>query len=276
MNIANLKRPESNVTTQVEDITPALAAEYLQYNTHNRPLSGATVKKYAKAMTAGKWLFTGESVVFSDLDSLLNGQHRLLAIVESGVTIRVVVVRGIAETSFIVTDTGKKRSGADAVATFAPDFIKLRTLIAAAAKNILTFDEEGTWQCNRTRVSSEDLIALIDKNAAFMQSVNYTTTLNNARKFIPISCIAALHYLFSQQDQEMADTFFHKLNSGEGFTKNDPVLLLRERLISLRHSEASFRTRDLLPFIVKAWEVLREGKEVSRLVVTKTYVPKII
>src|SRR5690606_16390953 len=69
-------------------ITPALADVMLRYNDANRPLSAATVRKYARQMGEGRWRLTKQPIIFSKSHKLLDGQHRLHACVESGVTIQ--------------------------------------------------------------------------------------------------------------------------------------------------------------------------------------------
>lgn len=65
-------------------ISVELAYAILEHNTSNRGLRQATVDKYARDMSAGKWTFCSDKIVLSDKGVLLNGQHRLYAIIESG------------------------------------------------------------------------------------------------------------------------------------------------------------------------------------------------
>lgn len=47
-------------------------------------------------MKTGRWVLNGETICFDSNGVLRDGHHRLLAIIESGVTIEVLVVRGVA------------------------------------------------------------------------------------------------------------------------------------------------------------------------------------
>ena len=80
------------ITTEIVTLTPALAAEWLNSNTCNRPLSTLRASRYARDMKAGDWRFNGETISFTADGRLVDGQHRLTAVVESGVTIQQVVV----------------------------------------------------------------------------------------------------------------------------------------------------------------------------------------
>ena len=55
-----------------------------------------TVNEYIAQMRKGLWVLNGETVCFDANGALMDGHHRLLAIIESGITIEVLVVRGVA------------------------------------------------------------------------------------------------------------------------------------------------------------------------------------
>lgn len=78
-----------------EKITPKKAADYLKKNTINRSLREETVKAYEADMRRGKWVRTHQGIAFNDRGNLIDGQHRLSAIVRSGATIEILVTRGI-------------------------------------------------------------------------------------------------------------------------------------------------------------------------------------
>jgi hypothetical protein len=65
-------------------ITPEIAADMLTRNFGNRPFRSAAVKAYAMDMKAGRWRLTHEAIAVTTAGNLINGQHRLRAIVESG------------------------------------------------------------------------------------------------------------------------------------------------------------------------------------------------
>ena len=87
-----------DITMTVEKITPEIAAEYLKVNIKNyRKLQRQVIKRYAEDMKAGRWELNGEPIVFDENGLLKNGQHRLAAIIASGVTVEMTVVRGVSE-----------------------------------------------------------------------------------------------------------------------------------------------------------------------------------
>lgn len=91
-------------------VTPAIAAEYLEQSEKNyRNISQKTVDMYARAMKNGEWLLTPQGMSFDTNDHLIDGQHRLRAVVQSGVTIEAYVATGVPKDREIAIDAGKVR-----------------------------------------------------------------------------------------------------------------------------------------------------------------------
>lgn len=103
----NVEREYADVKVSIERITPQVAAEMLERNTHNRKMPREPI---VEAIMGGEWELNGATIVFSDDGVLLDGQTRLAAIAESGVPCDTIVVRGITTSAQMVMDTGVKRS----------------------------------------------------------------------------------------------------------------------------------------------------------------------
>lgn len=82
----------------VETITPKMAEEYLKHNKINRTLKDKRVTSYANDMKDGAWQLNGEAIRFNKSGDLIDGQHRLNAIIRANKPIQTVVMRGINDT----------------------------------------------------------------------------------------------------------------------------------------------------------------------------------
>lgn len=96
-------------------ITPDMAARWLEGNTVNRKLDERRVKQYARDMRNGNWLVTHEGIAFDPNKVLLDGQHRLWAILESKTAITMLVFFNANPKGMLVTNVGKPRSASDVV-----------------------------------------------------------------------------------------------------------------------------------------------------------------
>ena len=90
-----LKPEDVGLDITVEVITPAEAQSYLKNNAKHRPIKEKKVAEYMAEMSEGHWKLNGKTICFDTTGRLLNGQHRLSAVVRSGVALTTVVVRGL-------------------------------------------------------------------------------------------------------------------------------------------------------------------------------------
>lgn len=98
---------------RLELITVEKAKQFLEHNTSNRPVNDAHVNNLAAEMMRNNFHVTGEAIKFSIDGDLLDGQHRLLAIVKSGKPQEMFVVRNLSAQSFKYMDTNRTRSASD-------------------------------------------------------------------------------------------------------------------------------------------------------------------
>jgi hypothetical protein len=91
-------------------ITPQMAAMWLESNENNRRVQRDRVKLYANVMARGGWHFTHQGIAFYEDDRLADGQHRLMAIVESGASVWMNVTYGIKLPASTALDTGRPRN----------------------------------------------------------------------------------------------------------------------------------------------------------------------
>jgi hypothetical protein len=97
------------VRSKVQMVTPTKAEEWLGANTSNRPLSKPTVRAFAEAMRRGEWVVTHQGIAFDSSGVLVDGQHRLAAIVEADTAVELTVFTDVGQGAFDVLDTGKRR-----------------------------------------------------------------------------------------------------------------------------------------------------------------------
>ena len=105
------------ISTKVQKIGPTEARAMISHNGLNtRPLNRNRVAQLANIMRAGGWRLTHQGIALDDNGNVIDGQHRLYAVIESGATITTFVTRGLdASEDFALIDVGKPRSISDAL-----------------------------------------------------------------------------------------------------------------------------------------------------------------
>lgn len=104
-----------NPNVALVTITPEMAEEMLKKNIGNRKINQANVNRIAADMATGNYRLNGETIKISPNGEILDGQHRLLAAVKSGMTFRTYIVYNVERESIGTIDMGKGRSVADSL-----------------------------------------------------------------------------------------------------------------------------------------------------------------
>lgn len=100
--------------TRIETIDPELAEALLQGNVRNRNISMQLVDCMVRDMKAGNWRVSHQGIAVDKDARLLDGQHRLTAIVKSGVTVQMAVTYNVDPEAFGVIDLNNRpRTQAD-------------------------------------------------------------------------------------------------------------------------------------------------------------------
>lgn len=100
--------------TEVVLMTPQKAQALMSKNAvFNRELRPSTVSGLADAIRRGEWVVSHQGIAVSKSGVVLDGQHRLCAIVQADMAVPILVTTGVEDDAFKVIDIGLKRSNAD-------------------------------------------------------------------------------------------------------------------------------------------------------------------
>lgn len=254
MSVAPIISEEPHMEAAVETITPALASEWLRGAARNRNVQDSTVRRYGSDMLAGRWKLNGQGVIFDENGQLVDGRHRLTAIVATGCTIQILVVRGAKPEAFETMDSGRGRTLAN---TLAIEGRKNTAATGACARMVWAFVAGANLKYGSTRT---ELLELIRKHPLIE---DYATLIANRDHLIkplglPRAALAAVLTLANEGrklDTQVTE-FVEGLITGEGLFSGDPRLTLRRWLARQRQETGVGGTRIAEPFFaatVKAW-----------------------
>ena len=105
------------MNVKTEQVTPKRAKSFLANNTNNRKVNKNQLNLLVRTMKAGGWKLTHQGIAIYDDGSIADGQHRLMAVVESGVTCSMSVTYGLKKTAGIMMalDSGRQRTVAESI-----------------------------------------------------------------------------------------------------------------------------------------------------------------
>lgn len=247
---------------EIVEITPALAKEWLQANTHNRNLRERVVNGYAADMAAGQWVEDGQSIKFSRSGVLLDGQHRLSAIVLAGVTIRMLVVRNLPDSTQDTMDTGAKRTLADV--------LKLRgesNFTALAAILLRAYQWKQGYRRTLKKAGGaapthRQLLEMLEAHPELRRSAEIADRVRKSAR-IAGGTAGLCHWLFLRVDQSDCAYFFARLADGVGLQADDPIYALRRALDNLALDHHRAEDTYVTALVIKAWNAFREGRSVQ-------------
>lgn len=265
------------IETKAVTVTPDVALEYLKANTSNRTLNTAYVNVLADQMKKGRWKFTGESIKISENNVLLDGQHRLSAIVSSGIALDLLVTTGLSDDVFDALDSGKLRSAGDVLSTVGVENPKK---VAAVAKFALLYNRgkygsvTGGARSSRKSnylVTNQDIREFVQNDPDIGDVVEKAMTLSSKFKHISFQIFGGMYYVLNKVDKQKCDQFFDKLVTGVNLMSDDPVYALREKFLraSANHM-IKISPIDATFYIAKAWVLFKEDKRALQIRKSKT------
>lgn len=250
-------------------ITPQLASQWLATNTdNNRNISNTTVARYAADMINGQWKITGEAIKFDTAGKLIDGQHRLTAVVASHKTVQMAVITDLEPDIISVIDTGRVRTGADAL-TIA-GFAENANNIAALARKIIAFNAGITdiMSARKIRVKGEaitnrDIIRFNLEND-LQPYVRYAFRLNKCQitGIFSHGDWAFIYWYLYQTDPAAAEEFCMRLATLDNVSSTSPIRTLFERITK---SQFRLSPKQRLMATITAWNAWRKGETIRSI-----------
>jgi hypothetical protein len=249
----------NRISFAIEDITPAQAQKWLSGNVRNRKLDPKHIEKLAGIYCRGNWKFNAMPVIFDTEGYLIDCQHRLHMIVKLGITLPLLVVRGIDPDAFGSLDMSKRRTLSD---------------ILGIGAN-LTLDESG-----------KVLGAAVGFAAAYLKTKTFRTALcvedervdvyhehEGLRAYAKLyrgknrlrlngGLLTCCHYFFATKNQAQADEFMAAILEGEIVSSEEPSWRYREWIDRKVGVKRTTKTTNIAgQTLVKAWNILRAGEK---------------
>lgn len=254
-----------NATIRIKDITPAEATRLLDNQYHKqRKLRDSWVNRLVGEIKRGKFKLSSDAVVIVD-GKLLNGQHRLQAVVAADTACQFLVLTTDDPDIYKILDSGAKRSVADVID------VEHRLEISGAASWILQYDRKALTQDSRQGgkkanqvILRSETIEFVDRNRKELQRLaNDVALLHKESKLIVESYGIAMAYLANRTaGDDSGSRFVEALYKG---THNSVIGALRNMLTNERLSKKKWKASFRFGLIIKAYNYWRDGKLTDEL-----------
>jgi hypothetical protein len=247
-------------------VNAEMAKALLELNDHygsgkdktNRPLRRKKIEEYARLMLAGKWKVTDGGIALSGEEGkeiLLNGQHRLLALLLAAETkpdIEVVLAisKGLDPDVESVFDTGIRRTGGDVIGRRGA---KNPNQVAAALRLVWLYDNVawnlGAWN---SFAPPHSLLEEMYEKYSDIEEANAATA--NISKIVPGGPLTAASFLIRREREDInLPEFLHGLKTGADLGERSPVLALRNYCLNRLKANARREPCEMLALTIRSF-----------------------
>lgn len=254
----------SEISASIEVITPVIAKKMLEGNQDNRKLRKTRVAQYADAMKRGMWDIQNDAITISKTGKLLNGQHRLSAIIEANEPCQCLVLRGVDDSAFTVIDSGLSRSVNDALTGVGAG--ANATHLTPIAKMLIAFDAGlNIYDTNAlSLVQRQDVVDYVMKNNeildwALAQARKADSNLGGIRSAWGVFIILAAQ----KHGREKVEEFVNLVVEGVGLKPGDSPLALRNWITRQRGSWPRQASKNNIAIFIASFNKWMNNEKVS-------------
>lgn len=229
------------IKSKLMEITPDVAKKFLTRNTRNRDLRERLVESYANDMRNGNWLVNHQGIAFNENGDLIDGQHRLHAVVKSGVTVWMFVVKGLSDT----VQNGVLLSTMDTVDAHKPrsvaDHLSINHGLDNSALQVATARMVVDIVCGYTgRITTPQAVKILTVYGKAIQHVVELSQMLPRLRSAPI--LGAFAFAYTTHPAQV-DSFVMAFYSGADLKTGSPVLTLRNHMLHQPNTSRNSTTR---------------------------------
>lgn len=226
----NPTTPAPSITRSVMLVTPALATEWLKRNTNNRSVSEHAVRALAETIAAGRWVTTHQGIAFDRHGVLIDGQHRLRAVITAGLPVAIEVTSGLDRSAVDAIDNGGRGSRR------AVDILRIKDGITLNNSQVGALTVAVRLLSSGTLLSSERMSVFGLREARATHGVALTALVDAMGRdhHTRLKCAPVIGSLIITYAVESKATvlFAEMLKTGENLAAGNPLLALRNFLLT--------------------------------------------
>jgi hypothetical protein len=210
-----LNRLESELIIQKVRMTPSIARKILGNSRENRNIKRKNVVKLVDNINRGLWdSENGQTIKIDRSGKLIDGQHRLKSIIESGKTVDVYIAFNCSSKAMNNVDTGANRSLGDVLKM---NDIKYFTVVGGVIQSESVFklgQPQRHLSKNTEFVSYQHILDIAQENKEYLEFVcQKATAISKKYPVFPMAFYAKMYNIMFKIDKTVCNTFFEELTA---------------------------------------------------------------
>lgn len=221
-------------------------------------------------MKAGKWLNNGVPVIFDTEEHLIDGHHRLTAIVKSGIAVMMSVCRGVEHEAFTTFDCGRKRNVAQLLSMNGVKHYCITAAIIVSNAHLVRWGRlyHHNSPIGGVQLSNDEAYNIYTKDSeGYNEATLYAYNLYSNAGILPSSWVGGLYYFLTHKGKlgkDYVKFFFDNLIS-LNTSSNKTIELFRKRLIKEKMGNTKTNDSIIFAILVKVWNCYRTGTSLKTL-----------
>ena len=264
---------KTSIETSIETITPQLAKDILANNRSNRSVNATIVAHYADAISRGQWELNGEALKIAHDGRLLDGQHRLMAVIKSGIPIQTLVIRGLSSEVFDTLDQGRARTGGDLLSSMGVSHANSVSSIILMHKSLDRGVAIGSKTGHKVaKMTKRDILEEYKSKPHFWNTiVEFARKMYLKKRLFTTSEIGGISaYLILNKNHRPSDvySFFTQLFSREN-VENSTITILHDKIVDSVMAGYKMDKNFKHALLVKTWNCYITGRVLKVLRMSK-------
>ncbi|MBK5990996.1 hypothetical protein JHN53_04960 [Streptomyces sp. MBT58] len=261
-------------TPRLVHVTPGMAEILLSRTVVNRRLDWGQVDFLADSIIRKEWQLTHQGIALDgplDTGFLLDGQHRLNAVIKAGVAVWIYVFEGLPRTAFPVLDTGKRRSGVDTLSSTGEKYLPV---LYSTIRHVILFKNmpDSSWSGNGARIANGRILAAYNEDSGMYRDAVAIGREISKHVFASQTGMAVGYFVTTEAAPAVkAESWIDGLTSGANLEVGDPRLALTKvPHMKKRGAKRRYTMREQVAIYIKAWNAWVQEEKVEKLNFKKT------
>ena len=275
-SFVNKCKSEDELIAEFIEISPTMATEFLKHNKRNRPVRESRVGRYAELMKDDDWLPSPDAIAFDYNGNLINGQHRLKGIKQSGTTKTCLVAFNLPPDAIKIADVGIKRSPSDVLAI---EGFKRPHELGATIRLVILWLNNQLDRCNEySLVENYSIVNAAEQCTPRIQrSIDYVEGFKSGLLRVPFprSLMMFGHFVYAPTYGRRADSFVKRLATGTNIQDWEdvyneegavsPVKMLRDKMAQSARTTGKMGRVRKLSYMIQAMNWYCKEEQHNRL-----------
>jgi hypothetical protein len=242
-------------------VTPEIAENILNLNKKNRTIKETNLNLIMRQIERGEWDSENGEVISITKDWILsNGQHRLQAIINTGISTDIYFLFGVSKNAIFTVDTGSNRTAKDLLTI---EGFKYPDKIGGYIKLKQGLSEGNNRLHARKNMSNQEVLKIAKANEQYIYDIiNRSLQFYNKCGYISPNDYTTFYDMFREVSEVDAEEFFDYFTNGAQYLdKHHPI----SKLNSILHKDKKslgkkFSSAEKRAMIVIAWNNFYTGK----------------